>query len=181
MHYYRRHSSFSSSNITHRYLNNCIAYRSSFWHFQVTASARGSQSTITYLTIMSSWLSSSDSFTCLWEAVAEQRSLFMKFIDSSNPSKKTSIHMQLNHSLNGEKQHDAPLANAAATSAEGNAPVPRLPAPRWPETRTGLRTSVKAENTHSVDFRGTSGTSRLIGNKNSWSSSPCHPWFYLWQ
>lgn len=38
----------------------------------------------------------------------------MKSIDSSNPSKKTLAHMQLNHSLNGQKQHNAPLADAAA-------------------------------------------------------------------
>lgn len=106
---------FSSSKeyTADRYLNDCIACISSFWHFQVTASATGSQSTNMYLTIMSSWLSSLDSFTSLWEEVAEQRSQFIKFIDSSNPPKKTLIHMQLNHSLNGKEQNNALLANAS--------------------------------------------------------------------
>lgn len=33
-----------------------FAYGSNFWHFQMVVNATGSKSTITYLTIMSSWL-----------------------------------------------------------------------------------------------------------------------------
>lgn len=66
------------------YLNVWLAYSSNFWHFQMVVSATGSKSTITYLTIMSSWLNILDiTISCVGSC---HKRCFQTLGDDSKPS-----------------------------------------------------------------------------------------------